>query len=179
MTKEGLGGSGHGVISETKISNSDELVVSENNRSIWGLVINNVLRKAGGEIGEYRFRGISLEINGKDLLLAQGIWNEKEAEEVKTGVKDNKPRNEDYSELGNVENGGKRITFTSKTEVIDYLVANGLFVQKGDPKKKEYRLTCFPILWYTKSPLKYDIRLCESFKKGYTFFVMDIPKANL
>lgn len=154
---------------------SDMFVVSEINRSMWSSAINNALEKAGGKIGEYRFMGVSLLINGKDILIAQGIWNKDEATKVKDGIKDNKPKTDDYSEY-ELKTGVNRITFTSNTEVINHLIENKAFVKGKNPNDKgPYKLTYYPILGQIKElPINLDIHLLESSKKGYTFVAMDV-----
>jgi hypothetical protein len=164
-----------GVVPEPKGA-TDMLVVSEINRSMWSTVINDALKKADGKIGKYRFMGVSLLINGKDILVAQGIWDEKEAQAVKDGIKDNKPSTDDYSEYSPKE-GVKRITFYSNTEVINYLIENKTFV-KGENSNDTgpYKLTYYPILGKIEElPINLDIYLLkESHKAGLTLFVMDL-----
>lgn len=163
------------MIPEPEILNDDKLVILPDRRSMWSCAINNALEKAGGEIGKYRFMGVSLVINGRDILLAQGIWNEVEANKVKDGIKDNKPKTDDYSEY-ELKTGVNRITFTSNTEVINHLIENKTFVKgKNSNDKGPYKLTYYPIFGQIKElPINLDIHLLESSKKGYTFVAMDV-----
>ena len=118
-------------IPENKLLFDDGLSVSENNRSVWACSINNVLRKAGGNIGEHRFMGISVNINGEEILLAQGIWNLEQAINIKDGIEGNKPRIEDYFEYES-EKGDKWISFESDVSVVKYLIQNNVFNKVKD-----------------------------------------------
>lgn len=154
---------------------SDMLVVSEINRSMWSIVINDALKKADGKIGGYRFRGVSLVKDGKDILVAQGIWNEKEAQAVKDGVKDNKPSFDDYSEYSPKE-GVKRFTFHTDREVIKYLIEKKTFIKgKNSNNVGPYELAYYPILGQIEElPINLDIYFLESFKKGHNCVAIDV-----
>ncbi|MFH1970814.1 MAG: hypothetical protein ABIJ05_00300 [Patescibacteria group bacterium] len=158
---------------ELKASSDGGLTTSENNRSVWGFAINSVLKNAKGKIGEFRFRDVSLDINGKDILIAQGIWTKEEAEGVKGRVVNNKPDIKDYFNNGEED---ESFIFTSNTKVIKYLIKKQLF-QKGTNSNGEekYRLIHFPILGHNdKYPINIDIYPSKSYKKDCILVKMHI-----
>jgi len=118
-------------IPETQIRFNNGLIISENNRSVWSFSINNALRNAEGEVGDHRFMEISVDVNGVEVLLAQGIWNLEQANEVKNGIEDNTPRIKDYFDC-ETEKGDNLMHFRSDATVLEFLINNKVFVRGED-----------------------------------------------
>ena len=158
--------------------NNDELKISENNSPIWGRVINEKLKSAEGKIGEYRYMSISVEKNGRDLYLAQGIWNLTEASEIKKRFKNNKPDISDY--FGNGDENNEWISFTCNKKVFKYLNNNGVFVKDKNSKDGEKYKIFYPQLLglEDKDSLEINVYPYKSSKEDYALLFMNIITKN-
>ena len=153
-----------------------DLTICENNSPIWGYIINHTLEKAEGKIEEYRYRSILLKKDGKELVLAQGIWNLEEALEIKDRIKDNKLETSDYWDYEDKDR--RLILFSCDTKVFNYLVEKKVFVEEDKTAngKKDFRLY-YPNLLGEKNKtlLEIDIHsMKQADKKDYMFLLIDI-----
>jgi len=154
-----------------------DLTICENNSPIWGYIINQTLEKAEeGKIEEYRYRSILLKKDGKELVLAQGIWNLEEALEIKDRIKDNKLETSDYWDYEDKDR--RLILFSCDTKVFNYLVEKKVFVEEDKTAngKKDFRLY-YPNLLGEKNKtlLEIDIHsMKQADKKDYMFLLIDI-----
>lgn len=163
---------------QEELINSAELKISENNSPIWGRVINEKLSNAGDEIEKYRYMSISTEKNGRDIYLAQGIWNLSEALEIKNRFKNNKPDIFDY--FSNENEFNELITFNTESKVVEYLVNNGVFVKDKTTKNVEKYKIFYPQLLGSenKESLEINIYPYKSSKKDHVLLFMNIITKN-
>lgn len=156
-----------------------DLTICENNSPIWGYIINHTLEKAEeGKIEEYRYRSILLKKDGKELILAQGIWNLEEALEIKDRIKDNKLETSDYWDYEDKDKDKRLILFRCDTEVFNYLVEKKVFVKKDKTTNdgKDFRLY-YPNLLGEKNKtlLEIDIHpMKQADKKDCILLLIDI-----
>lgn len=149
----------------------------ENNNCIWGQVINRTLKQAEGTIGECRYMGISTEVNGNIIQIAQGIWNKDETIKIKNRVVDNNPNISDYFEnnMGDIS----IFSFNCDKNVFEYLVSKNVFIQNKNKLGKSVYYLPYPLLFGEDSPVvEIAADVFSSIKNNYVKINMQVCKLS-
>lgn len=148
-----------------------DVVINEENNSIWGLLINEKLKKAEDKINEYRFMSISLKEDGSERELGQGIWTLKEAIDISKRLGRKTLSQFDYSEYE--YNKVKCFCFDIKPEVFDYLVEKNVFVL-SDSEEKRFTIEYPQLFGERESVLDISISVFDFLKEGCQEIIFQI-----